>query len=206
MSIPATYWNHNAAFHRELVRDASTRGGRALDVGCGDGLLMVRLAEVCEEVIGVDTDPAALERARVRAAGLPAVRVVNGSVVDARMMAELGVFETVTCVATLHHLPMRAGLRALGRLVAPGGRLIVIGLARNESLLDWTLAILGVIPNRLVGVWRHEALDVGVPVAQPSKSLRRISDAARELLPGVRLRRRFHYRYRLTWDRPEKDR
>ena len=34
----STYWNHNAAFHDELVADAARRGGRALDVGCGEGL------------------------------------------------------------------------------------------------------------------------------------------------------------------------
>jgi 2-polyprenyl-3-methyl-5-hydroxy-6-metoxy-1,4-benzoquinol methylase len=34
-----SYWNHNTAFHDELVADAKVRGGRVLDIGCGDGLL-----------------------------------------------------------------------------------------------------------------------------------------------------------------------
>ena len=38
------YWNHNVAFQRRIVRDAALRGGSALDVGCGDGLLLERVA------------------------------------------------------------------------------------------------------------------------------------------------------------------
>ena len=57
----ATYWNHNSAFHGELVADAARRGGRALDVGCGEGLLVQRLAAVCEEAVGIEADPATVE-------------------------------------------------------------------------------------------------------------------------------------------------
>ena len=66
----ATYWNHNAAFHDEFVADAARRGGRALDVGCGEGLLVQRLAAVCEEAVGIEADPATVERARARLAGV----------------------------------------------------------------------------------------------------------------------------------------
>jgi hypothetical protein len=37
-------WNHNSAYHAEALRAAPGRSGRALDVGCGDGLLMSKLA------------------------------------------------------------------------------------------------------------------------------------------------------------------
>ncbi len=50
------YWNHNTAFHDELVKDAKIRGGRVLDIGCGDGLLLQRLAPFAQHVIGIDPD------------------------------------------------------------------------------------------------------------------------------------------------------
>ena len=50
------YWNHNVAFHRRIVRDAALRSGSALDVGCGDGLLLARLATVCRCAVGLETD------------------------------------------------------------------------------------------------------------------------------------------------------
>ncbi|MDT9727179.1 SAM-dependent methyltransferase, partial [Xylanibacillus composti] len=42
------YWNHNTAFHDELVAETKMRGGSVLDIGCGDGLLLQRLARVCQ--------------------------------------------------------------------------------------------------------------------------------------------------------------
>ncbi|MFF2920925.1 class I SAM-dependent methyltransferase [Streptomyces celluloflavus] len=48
------YWNHNVRYHR-LVLDAVPDGcGRALDIGCGDGLLVRKLAGRAREVTGVD--------------------------------------------------------------------------------------------------------------------------------------------------------
>ena len=69
------YWNHNTAFRRELVANAARRCGRALDIGCGDGLLVSRLRSVCEEIIVVEVDPNAARRARVRLTGLDGTEV-----------------------------------------------------------------------------------------------------------------------------------
>lgn len=200
---PAAYWNHNVAFHRELVGDAAVRGGRALDVGCGDGLLVHELAGVCREVVGAERDPEALSRARRRLAGSPSARVLDADIMDPAVPERLGRFETVTCVAVLHHLPLEAGLARLGGLVAPGGRLVVVGLAASRSAWDWLLSGLSVVPVRVAGRWHHETRDIGVRTARPRESLSQIRAAARRLLPGARVRRRFYYRYTLVWDRPE---
>ena len=196
------YWNHNAVFHRELVRDAAARGGRALDVGCGDGLLVQRLAGVCREVTGVDNESAALLRARRRLAGTPSAHVLDADIMSGATAELLGRFETVTCVAVLHHLPLEAGLVRLSELVAPGGRLIIVGLAANESAWDWLLSGLTLIPARAAGRWHHQTRDIGVLTAPARESLREIRAVAARVLPGCRLRRRMYWRYRLTWDRP----
>lgn len=105
-----TYWNHNTVFHGELVADAARRGGRALDVGCGEGLLAARLARVCDEVLGIDTDAAALGAARLRLEGIGTARVQQTDVLGPDAEA-LGVFDTVTCVAVLHHETRDVGVR-----------------------------------------------------------------------------------------------
>ena len=198
----ATYWNHNAAFHDEFVADAARRGGRALDVGCGEGLLVQRLAAVCEEAVGIEADPATVERARARQAGVRGALVGRADVLDPALRGEVGVFRTVTCVAVLHHLPLEEGLRALSGFVAPGGRLCVVGLAADEGLGDRALSALSVLPNWVASRWHREVRDIGVPVAPPRESLREIRAVAARVLPGCRLRRRMCWRYRLTWDRP----
>lgn len=207
MSTPVGgYWNHNVAFHGELVADAGLRGGRVLDVGCGDGLLVHRLAGVCDEVVGIEKDPAAARRAAWRTAGCSRATIRRADVLDPRTRTGLGVFQTVICVAVVHHLPLGTGLRAVSELVAPGGRLLVVGLAANRSAWDWTLSALSALPIWAASRWHRETRDIGVPVAQARQSLGQIRAVAGSLLPGARVRRRFYYRYTLTWDRPRRDR
>ena len=93
MSAPVGgYWNHNVAFHGELVADAGLRGGRVLNVGCGDGLLVHRLAGVCDEVVGIEKDPAAARRAAWRTAGCGRATIRRADVLDPRTRTGLGVF------------------------------------------------------------------------------------------------------------------
>ncbi|WP_139738783.1 class I SAM-dependent methyltransferase [Actinomyces wuliandei] len=202
--FPESYWNHNAAFHGELVADAARRGGRALDVGCGEGLLVERLSAVCDEVVGIEVDPASLERARARVSGIGKAAVSQTDIMDPGAVDRLGQFATVTCVAVLHHLPLEEGMERLAALVAPGGRLLVIGLAARKSVADWVLDLLGVVPTRCASLWHHEILDIGVPTAPARESLRHIRAIARRTLPGARVRRRFYWRYSMVWDRPDR--
>ena len=154
--MASDYWNHNVAFHRRIARDAALRGGSALDVGCGDGLLLARLAAVCRRAVGLETDERAVARARRRLEQTPQAEVLLDDVMDLDLPQRIGTFETVTCVATLHHLPLEPALVRLSQLVAPGGRLIVVGLAANKSLWDWTLSALAVLPLHVVGALRRE--------------------------------------------------
>ena len=196
------YWNHNVAFHRRIVMDAARRGGDALDVGCGDGLLLERLATVCRRVVGLDLDEQAVARARGRLKQIPQAEVLLDDVMEPDLPQRIGTFETVSCVATLHHLPLEPALARLSELVAPGGRLIIVGLAANRGLWDWVLSALAVLPLRMVGALRRERSDIGVVTRPPRESLAEIRAAASRMLPEARIRRRFYYRYTLIWDRP----
>ena len=198
------YWNHNVAFHRRIVRDAALRGGNALDVGCGDGLLLAHLATVCRCVVGLDPDVQVVARARRRLEQNPQAEVLLDDVMDPDLPQRIGTFETVSCVATLHHLPLEPAMARLSELVAPGGRLIVVGLAANGSLWDWVLSALAVLPLRVVGTLRRETPDIGVVTRPPRQTLAEIRAAASRMLPGATIRRRFYYRYTLMWDRPMK--
>ena len=196
------YWNHNVAFHRRIARDAALRGGSALDVGCGDGLLLAHLATVCRCVVGLDPDVQVVARARRRLEQNPQAEVLLDDVMDPDLPQRIGTFETVSCVATLHHLPLEPAMARLSELVAPGGRLIVVGLAANGSLWDWVLSALAVLPLRVVGTLRRETPDIGVVTRPPRQTLAEIRAAASRMLPGATIRRRFYYRYTLIWDRP----
>ena len=97
--------------------------GRALEVGCGTGTYTALLARWCGEVVAVDLDPVFAKAARERFAGEPRVRVIEG---DARLLPELGSFDTIVMLDVLEHIEDDTGtLRLLGERLSDGGRLVL---------------------------------------------------------------------------------
>jgi 2-polyprenyl-3-methyl-5-hydroxy-6-metoxy-1,4-benzoquinol methylase len=129
------YWNHNAAYHSRLVREAVSTGGPVLDVGCGDGLLPLRLARAGLSVLGLEPDPPAAALARARCAGVPGVEIRQTPFLNADL--DEGAFGILTMVAVLHHMDGRAALSRARRVLRPGGRLVVVGIPRLSSKLDY---------------------------------------------------------------------
>lgn len=68
---PDPYWNHNVHYHRLVLEAVPDGCARALDVGCGDGLLVRKLARRIGEVTGADRSAAMLRLARESSAGTP---------------------------------------------------------------------------------------------------------------------------------------
>ena len=50
-------WDHNAYYHRWILRQLPPRFGRALDAGSGSGDLARLLAGRADRVCGIDIDP-----------------------------------------------------------------------------------------------------------------------------------------------------
>lgn len=198
-------WSHNDHFHGWILRRLPARRRRALDVGCGAGLLLSLLRGRFDEVLGVDADAAMAAAATDRFAGDPAA-----SVRHARFEEVDGTFDAITMVAVLHHMPLEAALRHASELLEPGGRLLVVGLAQAETLADLAWDLPSSLLNPLVGMVKHPQpvtvpVDDGgpvMPMRNAAETFTEISRTAREVLPGARIRRRLFFRYTLEWTRP----
>lgn len=74
-------WSHNEAYSPWLLWQARLvrrRGGnRALDVGCGTGLLLKRLSGIMPEVVGIEPDDRTAARARVTVAKMDNATVLE---------------------------------------------------------------------------------------------------------------------------------
>lgn len=188
-------WNHNTHYTPWLLGCvARLSPSTALDVGSGDGLLASQLAALVPSVSAIDASP---EQTALAASRFPTVSFVTGDVLTAR----LGTYDVVTCVATLHHLPLEAALARLRALVAPGGTILVVGLARETSPAWMTFGIVTAVSSQIVRRWRGW-YEHGAPMTDATDSLAQIREAAERVLPGTRLRRRFYWRYTLEWSAP----
>ena len=110
---------------------------RVLEIGCGTGLLLERIAPKCSRYLGTDFSRAVIERVRHRTR-LPQVELREATARDASRI-EAGAFDTVVLNSVVQYLPdagiLREILRGAVRATAPGGA-IFVGDVRDLRLLD----------------------------------------------------------------------
>lgn len=122
----------------ELLKRAvaeRTSAGRALDVGCGEGVYAVYLAQHGFSVVAVDFVPAALAAARQRAerAGVE-IELHEGDVVDFETPLP---FDVVLDSGCLHHLPrnkVSAYRSRLDEWLARGGDYVLVHFAHRPRI------------------------------------------------------------------------
>ncbi|SCY70606.1 ArsR/SmtB family transcription factor [Desulfoluna spongiiphila] len=131
----------------------------AVDLGCGTGALMTRLAERVEQVVGVDSSSNMLKEAEKRLKAMGGDFDLRLGELEHLPMGD-GEVDLAVISLALHHLDNpRLALNESGRVVAEGGRLLVaeFGQHADESLRDrfgdrW----LGFSEDELMG-WIHDA-------------------------------------------------
>jgi 2-polyprenyl-6-hydroxyphenyl methylase/3-demethylubiquinone-9 3-methyltransferase len=127
---------------RFVADHARIRGARAVDIGCGGGILAEALARAGAQVVGIDQSQQTLAIARQHAAG-------GGLPIDYRLQTveelaqdEAGSYDIVTCMEMLEHVPDPAAVvAACARLLKPGGHAVFSTIDR--SFKAWLFAIVG---------------------------------------------------------------
>lgn len=192
------YWNHNTAYHKWILAQLD-ECDRVLDVGCGDGLLVSRLAEICDTVIGVDTHQPSIEKARQRLKDTTNAEIVTGSFED--LNCEDTSFDAVIFVASIHHMDFELCVKKSKELLKPGGKLLIVGLTKPKSVLDWFWATVRLIPARVGDLFHEVTGDVGAPITEPKTTMKEIRRIVKKELPTAQVRNALYYRYLLFWQK-----
>ena len=205
-------WDHNAYYHRLLLRQLPQQCRRVLDVGCGSGAFAARLAGRAEHVDALDRSATMIEVARQHSPSN--VHCVLGDVlVDPSPHSD---YDAVFSISALHHMPLREALLSLAAVIRPGGILAVIALPRLDPRREWPIEIAAIVGHRLLGVMFWAARPVSsrrwfakqpthtsMPVVMdPPLTTQEIAHQAAEVLPGARVRRLLFWRYLLLWQKP----
>ena len=208
-------WDHNSYYHERLLRALPARCGRVLDVGCGAGEFASRLAERADRVDALDSSPVMIAEAE---RAVPAnVTCVLGDAASADL--PIDAYDAVTSISALHHMDLPVVLPRLAAALRPGGQLIAVSLHRLEiprGLPAEAVSVLGNNARRAVllclpagrqnrrEMYRRHAARPQMPIMNPKLTLREVRAQAGAALPGSRVRWLVHWRYELTWRKPDR--
>ena len=129
------------AAHRELVEQAHLRPGqRVLEIGCGTGnlTLLVKALHPGVDVVGLDPDPKALDRAR-RKADRRRVSVTLDRGYSDELPYPDGSYDRILSALMFHHLgraEKSRTLHAVARVLRPGGSLHVLDFQGGHTPSD----------------------------------------------------------------------
>lgn len=130
-ALPGRTWEGFARGALRLLPKA-----RYVDLGVGDGLLTLMLAEVAESVTAVDLSSEMLKGLRSRASrrGIENVETVEAAIED--LPLPTGSFDVAVLSQALHHAESPiAALTEAARVLAPGGRILVLDLLAHGE--EW---------------------------------------------------------------------
>jgi len=166
----ATIWDEERSLHADAgtveatVLDAigDTPLGHVLDLGTGTGRMLQLLAARADRAVGLDASHSMLSVAR---ANLERERIANWELRQGDVHSpplDAGAFDLVVIHQVLHYLddPARAITEA-ARLVAPGGRLLVVDFAphRHDFLRAAAHRRLGFTHDQLTEWFDHSGFD-----------------------------------------------
>lgn len=196
-------WSHNDHFHGWILANLPAHRATAVDIGCGQGALVAKLAARFSQVHGTDADAGMRAEAARRCARLTNVTI------DAGRLDQLnGPVDLITMVAVLHHLDVGRALTEVERLLAPGGRFLVVGLAAPVTIRDTAWDLASAVTNPLIGLIKHPRPVTGgpkpppFPVRDPQLSFDELQAIVKRVMPGPRMRRRLAFRHTISWTKP----
>ena len=196
-------WSHNEHFNSWIVANLPECCGSSLDVGCGQGELLARLAPHVKRVVGNDIDAAMVDQSVQRCSGL-----LNVSVNGGRWAETAGPFDVVTMVAVLHHLDVEDALQEVKRLLSPGGRFLAVGLAPPRSFRDHLWEAASIVTNPLIGFVKHPwpsragTQPPPYPVQDPTMSFDELQSVLERVMPGSVIRHHLGFRHTIAWTKP----
>lgn len=121
-----------------FVRSHVPAGAEIIEVGCGAGHVAAQLSRDGYSVVGIDSDPGAVSRARQ--IGVDAIHACWPNF-------DCGLVDAVIFTRSLHHLsPLQAAVTKIGKVLKPAGRLLVEDFAFDEaepSAINWLVDIVG---------------------------------------------------------------
>lgn len=114
-------------------------------------------------------------------------------------------YDVIVSIAVLHHMDIEAALKKMKSLLRPSGKLLILGLYQEKTLIDYAYSAISILFNFVYLKWHRASIARSttiVPTRPAQLSLRQIKRVADTVIPGSHLQRHLFWRYSLIWQKP----
>jgi 2-polyprenyl-3-methyl-5-hydroxy-6-metoxy-1,4-benzoquinol methylase len=198
-------WNHNNCYFQYLLSLIPANTDTCLDIGCGTGELSYLLSQKAKNVIAVDLADKMIDKAKAQYEKKN-ITYICGNILD--MDFENDSLDVIITTATAHHLPYEWLLCFAKNILKKNGILIILDLAKAESLSDYFIWGSAFIPNVLMNLLKnhrlrkdnaHEKEVWGRHLKHDTyMSVREIKSLTQKYIPKARVQRKLFWRYLLV--------
>ncbi|MDB9527657.1 class I SAM-dependent methyltransferase [Oscillatoria sp. CS-180] len=194
-------WNHNSHFHNYLLCQLPDKINHALDVGCGLGAFTLKLSGRSEFVDALDVDAETLKEAS-RQHDASNISYQYTDFLKANLPQNF--YDAIVSIAALHHMDLEAALCKMKALLQPSGKLLILGLYREVTVMDYMYSFISVPLNFVYLIWHCGSTATPqkiAPTRSAQLSLEQIKAVSNRVIPGFRLQRHPFWRYSLVWQK-----
>lgn len=152
--------------YEQLIDGIASRGGRVLDLCCGNGQHSVKTALAGANLTVSDIAPRNVELAvkRIAQSGIN----VSGVVADAESLPfENRSFDLVTCAGSLSYVDLQKFLSEVRRVLAPGGTFICVDSLNHNPVYRL---------NRRIHYWKGERSESVILRTPTKRTIGKLSD------------------------------
>ncbi len=194
-------WNHNNHYHNLLLHFVPFPCSRAIDIGCGYGQFTSILSRYCDFVEGIDIDKEAILKAQKAYRSILNLSFTTKNLIDGTF--DNVKYDFISAISSIHHMDFTKSIIRIKEIMNPGARLAVLGLYKNETMIDYLYTILAVpinfIYKLIKGLLINNEIEKMI-TTNPKNTFKEIKILSEKLLPGSKLRRHLFWRYSLIWD------
>ena len=172
-----------------------------MDIGCGLGLFTLKLAERSELVDAIDVDSEILNEASIQH-NASNISYQYADFLEADLPQES--YDAIVSIASLHHMDLEVALNKMKSLLRPSGKLLILGLYREVTIVDYMYSAISVPLNLIYSIWHREPTAIPrkvAPTGPAQLSLKQIKTVINDIIPGFYLQRHLLWRYSLIWQK-----
>lgn len=192
-------WNHNTHYHKLLLKQLPDKRDSALDIGSGFGLFSFKLSSIYNKIVCIEPDLRSIEYSKKNYGILPNLTYINSNFLEHNFEDQK--FDFIVAIASIHHMDFEESLKRMRSLLSSGGKLFILGLYKESSIMDFLVSIVAILPNFILNLFsqKDKAEDCEMIMTSATMTINDIKKSASKVLKYYRFRRHLFWRYSLQY-------